>query len=86
VSAAPDDITCKELVELVTDYLEGALPKADLDRFQAHLEICDACRDYVDQVRATISATGRLGEEALDEPTREGLLESFRGWKREAGL
>lgn len=86
MTTPPDDITCMELVELVTDYLEGALPPADLDRLEAHLESCEDCRTYVDQVRATVAASGRVDEQALDEGVREALLQAFRGWKREGGL
>lgn len=86
MTTPPGDITCRELVELVTDYLESSLPRADLDRLEAHLEICEDCRRYVDQVRATVAASGRVDREALDEGVRESLLQAFRGWKREGGL
>lgn len=86
MSATPDDITCRELVELVTDYLESALPPSDLARFEAHLKICEPCRDYVQQVRQMVMAAGRVGDDSLDARTRESLLESFRGWKRGEGL
>ena len=72
---------CQELVEVVTDYLEGALPHVDRLRFEAHLEDCDACRDHLEQIRRTIEVVGRLGPEDLSDETREGLLEAFRGWR-----
>ncbi len=82
MSVELDDITCRELVELVNDYIEGALSDADRARFEAHLGICEACVTYVDQIRMTIGASGRLTEEQLDPQARDELLSAFRGWKR----
>lgn len=79
---APEDMTCRELVELVNDYLEGALADAERSRFDAHLTSCEGCRNYVEQMRLTIEAGGRLSEESLDPDHRDSLLEAFRGWKR----
>jgi predicted anti-sigma-YlaC factor YlaD len=72
------DMPCVELVELVTDYLEGALGPADRRRFEAHLGQCEGCRAYFDQLRRTIGAIGRLAPEALPETMRTELLEAFR--------
>jgi anti-sigma factor RsiW len=80
-----DRMTCQELVELVTDYLEGALPAEQRARFEAHLLACPGCEEYVQQVRLTIDATGRLTEESLDPRTRDSLLSIFRDWKRLGG-
>ena len=82
MSDAFDDITCKELVELVTAYFEGALDAGDRQRFDAHLEICAGCRTYVEQMRETARLTGRLDPDRLDPELREGLVESFRDWQR----
>jgi anti-sigma factor RsiW len=82
MSQVLDQITCRELVELVTDYLEGALSEADRSRLDAHLEGCDACRTYVEQMRLTIKACGRISEESLDPEIRGVLLDAFRGWNR----
>jgi anti-sigma factor RsiW len=82
MSARPSDITCKELVELVTGYFEGALPAAERERFEAHIADCDACRAYVEQMRGTIEGAGRIDEETLDPSARDALLETFRDWKR----
>jgi anti-sigma factor RsiW len=71
---------CQELVEVVTDYLDGALSDIDRFRFEAHLEECDACRDYLEQIRRTIEVVGRLAPETLSDEAREGLLAAFRGW------
>jgi anti-sigma factor RsiW len=76
-----DEMPCQELVEVVTDYLDDALAVSDRLRFQTHLEECDACRDYLDQMRQTIAVVGRLGAEDLSDETRDGLLEAFRGWR-----
>ncbi len=82
-TAPPDEITCRELVRLVTDYLEGALSKTDVDRFDAHLAKCDGCTTYLAQVRDTIRTAGALTEDALAPEARDGLLVAFRTWKQE---
>jgi anti-sigma factor RsiW len=73
-------MTCRELVELVTDYLEGALPDADRERFDAHLAGCTGCREYLEQMRSTIALVGRLDEADTPPAPREALLAAFRGW------
>jgi anti-sigma factor RsiW len=70
-------------VELVTDYLEGVLPTGQRERFEAHLSTCPGCGDYLQQMRLTIGATGRLTEDSLEPNTRDALLAVFRNWKRE---
>jgi anti-sigma factor RsiW len=77
-----DDLPCQELVELVTDYLESRLPPLQQLRFEAHLEQCSGCRTYVEQMRQTIRALGRLTEESIEDEAKERLLEVFRDWKR----
>ena len=81
-SALPGDLACRELVELVTDYLEGALPPDERRRFELHLTLCPGCAVYVRQLGATLRSAGRLTEESLSGEARERLLEAFRGWKR----
>ena len=76
------DLTCQELVELVTDYLEGALPAADRLDFERHLVWCSWCRDYVDQMRTTIALTGEPDETEPPAPLRDHLLDAFRDWKQ----
>ena len=77
------DLTCREVVELVTDYLEGALTPHERLDFERHLVWCGFCRDYLDQVRTTIELTGSAVEvEAPPSPLREQLVEAFRDWKR----
>ena len=76
-----DDLTCRELVELVTEYLEGTLQPLERDRFEAHLEGCSKCGAYLDQMRATLAAARRLSERSLPRGARVALLRAFRGWK-----
>jgi anti-sigma factor RsiW len=73
-----DHVTCREVVELVTDYLEGALPADDAAVFEQHVNFCDGCERYVEQMRVTIAAVGRIEE--ADVPP--GLLAAFRGRSR----
>jgi anti-sigma factor RsiW len=77
------EMPCNELVELVTEYLEGRLSARDHARFEAHLAACEACRIYLEQFRRTITALGRLPEESLSPDAREALLKAFRDWRRE---
>ena len=77
-----NDLTCKELVELVTEYLEGALSADERARFEAHLQGCGGCRAYLTQMRQTVRAMGQLTEEAISEETKQELLHLFRDWKR----
>ncbi|MFL6136330.1 MAG: anti-sigma factor family protein [Frankiaceae bacterium] len=72
-------IDCRTLVELLTDYLEGALEEPALTRLERHLEVCPPCRDYLDQLRATIRALGAVpAVDQLPPATRDGLLAAFR--------
>ena len=79
---AGEDLSCQEVVELVTDFLEGALSTADRARVEEHLAGCDGCLTYVDQVRQTVRIVGALREEDLDPELRAGLVGAFRGWRR----
>ena len=74
------EMPCRELVEVITDYLEDRLSPVDGARFEAHLAACEACRTYVEQFRQTIRALGRLPEESLSPEARNALLDAFRGW------
>jgi predicted anti-sigma-YlaC factor YlaD len=75
-----EELTCAALVELVTDYLEGALSSADRLRFEEHLVLCSRCSAHFDQMRTTIRVTGRLEETDLPAELAESLLQAFRGW------
>ena len=76
------ELSCKELVELITDYLEGALPRRVRKRFDRHLSACDGCTAYLESMRMTVRLSGRveLTEEQIPAPVREELLAAFRGW------
>ena len=74
-------MTCKELVELVTDYLEGALPPEDVKDFERHLSVCSGCRNYLTQMRQTIQTLGKLTEDSIPDDTEQELLAIFHDWK-----
>jgi len=76
------EMPCKELVEVITDYLENRLSPLDRARFEAHLVACDACRTYLEQFRLTIQSLGGLPEEALSPEARTVLLQAFRNFTR----
>lgn len=76
------DLTCKELVELVTDYLEGSLSRRDRKRFERHIDGCANCTEYVAQFRETIRLTGMLREQDISKEAFDELLAVFAGWKR----
>lgn len=75
------DLTCEELVEIVNDYLEDAMSPEERLRFEDHLEICEGCRNYLEQMRTTIRLVGRLREGDIAGEAQERLLEAFRDWK-----
>jgi anti-sigma factor RsiW len=77
----PIGMTCQELVELVTDYLEDALQSEQRERFEAHLAVCPGCVEYLQQIRLTIEATGAVTEESLEPQIRDALLSAFRNWR-----
>ncbi len=77
-----DRLTCRELVELVTDYLENALPPEDRARFEAHIAGCHSCTSFLEQMRRTILLTGKLSEESLNGDSGDELLKIFRNWKK----
>lgn len=78
---SPTALTCQELVELVTHYLEDALAPVARSRFEAHLRDCEGCQVYLDQMRQTIRLTGQLSEASLSDAARRKLLDVFRDWK-----
>jgi predicted anti-sigma-YlaC factor YlaD len=73
-------LTCREVVELVTDYLEGVLPEETGRRIEEHLSVCDGCTRYLGQMRETIRLTGMLTEEQIPEEQKTALLYAFRSW------
>ena len=75
-------LTCREVIDLLTDYVEDALPEQERRRVEAHLAICDGCTTYLEQMRETIRLTGMLTEEQIPDAEREWLLDAFRDWTR----
>jgi anti-sigma factor RsiW len=82
MSDSAEHITCREVVELVNDYLEGELHPDEVSLFEQHLNFCDGCVVYVDQLRMTIAALGTVAEVDVPPETREQLMSAFRDWKR----
>ena len=76
-----EHISCQEVVELVTEYVERALPAEQTALFEQHLNFCDGCEWYVEEMRATIATVGRIREEEVPEETRRRLLAAFREWR-----
>ncbi len=74
-------IVCRQAVELVTDYLEGTLSGRDRERFEAHLADCPHCREYLEQMKVTIAALGRVEPEALQPEARDELVALYRRWR-----
>ena len=75
-------LSCQQLVELVTDYLEGALSPVDRQRFDEHIAVCPRCRAHLRQMRDTLRLLGRLPAETLSARTTDDLLRAFRDWPR----
>jgi len=78
--AAPR-LTCREVVELLSDYLEDELPAAQRARVDAHLATCPDCLAYLAQLRTTIGALGRLREHDVPRPVLGRLMAAFLGWR-----
>ena len=80
--ANPDALSCQELIELVTEYVEGTLPTPERARFEQHLDLCAGCRRYLDQMRRTIHLVGALDEDNISVDAKTQLLRVFRDWKQ----
>lgn len=78
---AGETLTCKEVVEIVTDYLEGTMSDEERRRFDEHVAVCEGCDTYVHQMRETIRLSGMLTEEQVPDPQKEALLSAFQDWK-----
>ena len=77
------EYSCQEMIEVVTNYLDDALPHAEHERFERHLSYCAGCNTYVEQIRETIRQTGMVPrEESLPPALREVIVAQFRNWKR----
>ena len=81
---AERELTCQELVELFTSYLDDALTSEERQRLEHHLTYCHGCRVYLEQMRATLRLVGRLSVENLPDEMRQGLLAAFRGLRNSA--
>jgi anti-sigma factor (TIGR02949 family) len=79
---ADHGLTCREVLDMLTEYLDGALAPMDHARVAAHLEECEACTRYLEQFAATIELTAALREDAVPDDVRESLLAAFRTWRR----
>jgi len=80
VTETVEKLSCQELVELVTDYLEDALSPEEKARFEAHIEPCEGCRTYLHQIKTTIELVGRVTPEDLTPDAEATLLGAFRNW------
>jgi anti-sigma factor RsiW len=80
-----EDLTCREVVELMTAYLEGDLPATEAARVEAHVADCDGCETVVAEMRDTIRLTGMLTEDAFTPAQRDTLLAAFRDWAADPG-
>jgi anti-sigma factor RsiW len=78
----PGGISCREVVELVTDYLDGALAPDAVAQLEAHLVACDPCRVYIEQIRQTARVAAAAEAELEERPDRDALLAAFRGFRR----
>ena len=76
------ELDCREVVEMVTDYLEGAMAPGDRRRFDDHLADCDGCQAYLEQMRTVLRVAGRPIADAVPPETMAGLLRAFRDWRR----
>jgi hypothetical protein len=76
-----DHLSCQEVVELVTDYLEQALSPEEASLFEQHLNFCEGCVWYVDQLRTTATVVGEVSEEHISPEARDRLMGAFRNWR-----
>jgi anti-sigma factor RsiW len=74
-------LTCREIVQLITEYLEDTMPPETRLRFERHVAICPACRGFLAQMRETLHLSGEITEESLSPAMRDELLAAFRDWK-----
>jgi anti-sigma factor RsiW len=74
-------LTCHEVIELLSNYIEGVLPADDRRRVDEHLALCDGCDTYLKQLRETIRVTGMVAEDQVPEDQKAALLAAFRDWR-----
>jgi len=80
--SAPEDVTCQEIVEIVNDFVEGALGPDEREAVELHLNLCDGCSDYLQQLRVAIALTGELPADALSPEVEDELCYAFRSFRR----
>jgi anti-sigma factor RsiW len=78
-----NDLVCRQVVELVTDYLEGSLSRTDRRRFERHLKGCPNCTNYLEQMRVTIATTGTLQVDDLSPEAEQEFTDLFQRWRQE---
>ena len=81
MSTPIEQLSCQELVELVTEYLEGTLTAESRARFEEHLGICEGCRNYLEQMETTVRLVGRIRPGDLSPEAEQALLTAFSAWK-----
>jgi len=81
MSEYPLHVTCQEVVEVVTDYLDGVLPDEELSVVEQHLNFCEGCVTYLEQMRATVAIVSRVRTDDLSGEMRERLITAFRDWR-----
>ena len=79
-------LTCRELVELVTAYLEDGLGRDERRRFEDHIQGCEGCASYIEQIQVTIAVVGHVRADDLSDGAKAELLSAFRGWPRDQGM
>jgi hypothetical protein len=82
MTESTERITCQEVTELVTEYIEGTLGPHETALFEQHLNFCDGCDWYVDQMRTTIATVGRIEPADVPPALRDSLLAAFRDRRR----
>ena len=76
-----DHISCQEVVELVTGYLDGGLTAEQAALFEQHLNFCEGCVWYVGQIKTTVETVGEVREEDIPPEAKDRLMSAFREWR-----
>jgi len=79
-----DEMCCRDVIDLITEYLDDVMKGLDRARFDAHLASCPGCTTYLDQLRQTTTWLGQLSEASMPILAQDAFLRSFRDWKRES--
>jgi anti-sigma factor RsiW len=80
-ASPPGDLACRELVEIVTAYLDDGLDAGDRARFERHIAACEHCSAYLEQMRVTLRVVGHIDPDELEPKVERELLAAFREWK-----